>query len=925
MKNGQLAVLVIFVIFAFVTESITAYAQEVLMTIDVRMPALANFSDYQDLSRVGDINNDGHQDIIISSQDRSGRDIFTVISGRDGSTFEILAPSSASYSNCPLHRFAVGDVNGDGHADIAYYATYSRIDVISGKSHQVFRQIPINGYPVCNHRIIDIGDLNGDGYGEIVTFYIQDYLPALKVFNGNDGQSHCSNVGSFNDSVQSVLVAEDTNEDGYRDILLADPRMMQYSTKSGGIIKVSGKNCEEIGVLLGEARQYLGEHLIPFNMFINEANTAYLALSADNMIIDRQIKPIQHAHEAINMVARSYMIASLSDLNFDDYNDYAILSTKYNDPESIDNERLGLSIHSGKTGAPIGRISPSFLSNAITGEWHNAYSDGLYLVENPDIDLDGDGIPDIVLASRNFKKIIIISAACPTQARQTVFPEDGMLVPIGTNLIESSVTVCGLRKEGYHELSYKDQSYSMNDLGQDGDLKAGDTIYSCRGDFPLGLNRLGIWSEVNNEGSIFSYREIDLVAFPNYQVTVQDYQWVEPNAADGVQLIPQGDGASLRLPFSFNFYGSDYDTIYVHKDGLLSFEDTLAPYSPERLPSRKLDHAYLAPLWSNLADHNMSKIYTTSTGTFGDRRHAITWENFRYRSDYGLPPDSGRLDFQVVLYERNSEIVFNYKILNSSYYYKAAGAGATIGLQANGALGLTVSHMQSYFSDQSSIRFVPGYYLDDDKDKNDNEPTDDDTDDNSDSTDNKPIDQTQSENQPQIQKEITVRTTIKFNPRQERVRLNSSASFVASGETATSIFIETDCHYQVNAFEALQRKGLGNWRQIGEFTPITNSGALTVIANNMPAIRQLPRKQSRRQKTAFISTRLICNGQERATSNTVRIKPKTNGSNLVSPKAWVRKFQKELRRAKTLQLPQGRSSNKATIGKTLSSEKSPLN
>jgi hypothetical protein len=106
-----------------------------------------------------------------------------------------------------------------------------------------------------------------------------------------------------------------------------------------------------------------------------------------------------------------------------------------------------------------------------------------------------------------------------------------------------------------------------------------------------------------------------------------------------------------QLPFSFRFFGEEYDSVYVCSNGFLDFKNSDAPYqnSTEVFKNRIM----IAPLWDDLISHGISQqdediyIYSPSPDSV-----SIRWTAERYET--GDP-----VNVEVVLYE-DGRIKFNY-------------------------------------------------------------------------------------------------------------------------------------------------------------------------------------------------------------------------------------------------------------------------
>lgn len=144
------------------------------------------------------------------------------------------------------------------------------------------------------------------------------------------------------------------------------------------------------------------------------------------------------------------------------------------------------------------------------------------------------------------------------------------------------------------------------------------------------------------------------------------------------------DGTTLvTLPFTFNFYGTDFNTANVSSNGSLQFlSDSVEPLNG-CLPASSLNYAML-PYWDDLRTDILtgtvpSGIFTSVEGTPGSRIFNIEWRA-AYRS-----ADDQMVNFAIRLYENAGP----GNLGRFDYVYGSApfgGSSATIGAQKmNGA------------------------------------------------------------------------------------------------------------------------------------------------------------------------------------------------------------------------------------------------
>lgn len=141
----------------------------------------------------------------------------------------------------------------------------------------------------------------------------------------------------------------------------------------------------------------------------------------------------------------------------------------------------------------------------------------------------------------------------------------------------------------------------------------------------------------------------------------------------------------VPLPFPFNFYGQNYDTVYASTNGILTFGTSTTALSNRSIPSTSLPNNFIAPFWDDLRfyENDSARLDTVSGVTSdGVRYFVIEYENVAH---YGCAGEV--TDFEVILYE-NGDILIQYGTLTDSSDY-THGESATVGIEGpNGETGL---------------------------------------------------------------------------------------------------------------------------------------------------------------------------------------------------------------------------------------------
>jgi hypothetical protein len=171
---------------------------------------------------------------------------------------------------------------------------------------------------------------------------------------------------------------------------------------------------------------------------------------------------------------------------------------------------------------------------------------------------------------------------------------------------------------------------------------------------------------------------------PNYTKSTATYSWVTTSTSLGLS----GDDAykAVTLPFTFNFYGTNYTSVNVCTNGFLNFGTSSTAYSPATIPSTAAPNALMAALWRDLnADASTSITYSSSTSQF-----VVTYGNIKNYSN------TSRQTFQVIL-TPDGKIKYQWQTVTND-------VTTSIGVENQGGT-LGVSHASP--TSGSAILFTP--------------------------------------------------------------------------------------------------------------------------------------------------------------------------------------------------------------------------
>jgi uncharacterized protein YkwD len=164
---------------------------------------------------VGDVNGDGYADIITGA-DAGGGPHVEVFSGKDGSPLYSFLAYSPFFTGGV--RVAAGDVNGDGRADIITGAGPGggpHVKVFSGANGELLRSFFAYESNFSGGVYVSSGDVNGDKLADIITGAGAGGGPHVEVFSGNDNsllQSFMAYNADFAGGVR--VAAADVNGTG---------------------------------------------------------------------------------------------------------------------------------------------------------------------------------------------------------------------------------------------------------------------------------------------------------------------------------------------------------------------------------------------------------------------------------------------------------------------------------------------------------------------------------------------------------------------------------------------------------------------------------------------------------------------------------------------------------------------------------------
>lgn len=176
----------------------------------------------------------------------------------------------------------------------------------------------------------------------------------------------------------------------------------------------------------------------------------------------------------------------------------------------------------------------------------------------------------------------------------------------------------------------------------------------------------------------------------------------EDISTTGVPLNLTDDGYDyFSIPFSFNFYGNNYNSVSVSANGVVYFADEYFTYFNIDLPgdSGCEVNKFVAVFWDDLNPGAGGEVYYQVKGTAPNRRLIVQWHQVPHYNNIG------GVTFQAVFYETSNNIELRYQdvIFGDSNYDR--GASATIGIQKDPATAVKFSYNLPNLSNSSAIIF----------------------------------------------------------------------------------------------------------------------------------------------------------------------------------------------------------------------------
>ena len=235
------------------------------------------------------------------------------------------------------------------------------------------------------------------------------------------------------------------------------------------------------------------------------------------------------------------------------------------------------------------------------------------------------------------------------------------------------------------------------------------TDYSCYSFYSVTAGTPGPNSPTGpDEYGYFAYDSNDS-GYPATPV----YEWLEldPEGGDllgNLFLSPDDSVLTVPLPFTFRFYGMDYNSVTMSTNGWISFIPTdQSDFYNCYIPAALGPYAMVAGYWDDLKGMKTG-VDGTGNPVFADmriiywydsanNRYLIEWNKAYNQYTIDLGPDASMEKFQIILYpkqQQDGDIVIQYHTVDNP---GITTNYCTVGIEDHNQLrGLTYTHANTY-------------------------------------------------------------------------------------------------------------------------------------------------------------------------------------------------------------------------------------
>jgi len=179
------------------------------------------------------------------------------------------------------------------------------------------------------------------------------------------------------------------------------------------------------------------------------------------------------------------------------------------------------------------------------------------------------------------------------------------------------------------------------------------------------------------------------------------FNWVDiSGVGTAITLNDDNNNGPFSLGFTFPYFGTNYTSLYVSSNGMITFSSDVAPSNNTAIPSTSTPNNYIAAWWDDIDPPHQGAVRYYADAA--NHRFIVSYDSVAYYYS-STPGYTGALTFQIILYE-DGHFVMQYKSMNPGSYSTGLN-GATIGFEnAGGTDGLQICYNAAYMHDNLAIQ-----------------------------------------------------------------------------------------------------------------------------------------------------------------------------------------------------------------------------
>ena len=223
------------------------------------------------------------------------------------------------------------------------------------------------------------------------------------------------------------------------------------------------------------------------------------------------------------------------------------------------------------------------------------------------------------------------------------------------------------------------------------------TAYTA-GIFPLTI-------QVTDANGVSVQQFFELSVSASYEWRDDPFEWIDATAGEQIPFDRDDQAFTRDLPFTFSYFGVDFDQIQISSNGYVAFgDDRATSFSNTDLPDPRDPNGTVAVFWDDISPQDGGSVWMDVIGEAPNRKVVVSWVDVpRFK-------ENGAGSFQVIFEEATNDIVMQHLDLNFENESYDFGKSATVGIEnPDGTVGLEFS-VDTVFPDgyigETAIRFT---------------------------------------------------------------------------------------------------------------------------------------------------------------------------------------------------------------------------